>query len=266
MNCQDDYPMDKINDFLINCGKSDSPRELSIRIIEYMEKIISYDQARIYFLDQKNVIIGEILLGVDKRWMNVYKDYFSQILDGRYSVAKLVSKSNFCSVKNIDYTVCLEDEFVRDYIRPQRIFNNISFALSDQHGIVRKLLMFDRTGKEAYSKRDLNIFAIIMPLLQNLHKNYYIQPKWEDDFSVNGERSESILTRRESEIAMMIKDGFTPERIAQGLFMSCATVYKHIEHIHKKLNVSNRQELILKLLHMTTFEKRTEDKSALPAL
>jgi LuxR family transcriptional regulator of spore coat protein len=254
MNCQGDDLMNNINDFLIDCGKSDSPRELSVKIIECMEKIIPYDQARIYFLDQKNVIIGEILLGVDKRWMNAYKDYFSQILDGRYSVTKMLSKNSFCSVKNIDYTVCLNDEFVRDYIRPQRILNNISFALRDQHGIIRKLLMFDRTGKVGYSKQDLTIFAKIMPLLQNLHKNYYIQPKSEDEFSFNGEKPTSILTKRESEIAMMIKDGFTPERIAQALFMSCATVYKHIEHIHKKLHVSNRQELILKLLHMSLFE------------
>jgi DNA-binding CsgD family transcriptional regulator len=261
MNLQDMYSFDDINDFLINCGNSDDPHELSVKIIEGMNKIIPYDQARIYFLDQKGAVSGEILSGVDKRWLNAYKDYYSQILDGRYSISSRLRQNNYHFAKSVennmlDYTACSGDEFVNDYIRPQKIFYNLSFALSDQHGIIRKLIMFDRTNKVKYSQRDLEIFATILPHLKNLHKNYYIQPQQDGHYWLDDQDSASMLTKREAEVAMMVYEGFTPEKIAQGLFVSRTTVYKHIAHIHEKLNVSNRQELILKLFHMKMIDQQ----------
>jgi DNA-binding CsgD family transcriptional regulator len=97
---------------------------------------------------------------------------------------------------------------------------------------------------------------MILPHLQNLHKNYYIQPKLENNYCSDAPDPGTVLTKRESEIAIMVYEGYTPEKIAQSLFVSRTTVYKHIAHIHEKLNVSNRQELILKLLHMNIPEQR----------
>jgi DNA-binding CsgD family transcriptional regulator len=253
MNWLGDCSLDDIGDFLINCGNSECPRELAVRIIENMNKIMPYDQARIYFLDQKGFVTGEILLGVDRRWMNAYRDYFSLILDGKYAVPGRVKNSDVRRVKSagiINYTVCSGDEFVSDYIRPQKILYNLSCSLYDQHGIIKKILMFDRAGKTNYSERDILIFSMILPHLQNLHKNYYAQPKSDDNFCQDDRDPDSGLTKRELEIAMMVSEGYTPERISKSLFVSRTTVYKHIAHIHEKLNVSNRQELILKLLHM----------------
>ena len=44
----------------------------------------------------------------------------------------------------------------------------------------------------------------------------------------------------------------TPNRIGQTLCVSLPTVYRHIANIHAKLGVSNRQELLLKLLDQET--------------
>ena len=55
------------------------------------------------------------------------------------------------------------------------------------------------------------------------------------------------LTRREMEICYLVKDGMTNQEIAKRLFISLGTVKNHIKSIHKKLEVSNRGQLVANL-------------------
>ena len=57
------------------------------------------------------------------------------------------------------------------------------------------------------------------------------------------------LTTREAEIAAFLVKGVTPPNISRELCISITTVNKHIANMHAKLNVSTRQELIVKLLN-----------------
>ncbi|MBN2039709.1 MAG: DNA-binding response regulator, partial [Spirochaetes bacterium] len=43
--------------------------------------------------------------------------------------------------------------------------------------------------------------------------------------------------------------GLTPKQISKKYFLSPRTIYKHMENIHQKLNVSSQQELLVKLLN-----------------
>ena len=57
------------------------------------------------------------------------------------------------------------------------------------------------------------------------------------------------LTPREIEIVDLISQGVKPQGIANTLYISLATTYKHLQHIYEKMNVSNNQELMVKLLN-----------------
>ncbi len=61
-----------------------------------------------------------------------------------------------------------------------------------------------------------------------------------------GEKVDFDLTKREMEILEQLKGGLSYEQIATNLFISYGTVRKHIEHIYRKLQVSNKIEALQK--------------------
>jgi len=85
----------------------------------------------------------------------------------------------------------------------------------------------------------------IRPHLDNLYQNFYVMIPGENNI-----KKDIPLTSRESEIAGLLKQGVTPARISEKLCISITTVKKHIANMHSKLNVSNRQELLVKLFRV----------------
>lgn len=53
--------------------------------------------------------------------------------------------------------------------------------------------------------------------------------------------AEHGFTRRETEVGLMVANGFTNLRIAEELFISETTVKKHITHIYEKGGISGRK-------------------------
>lgn len=64
--------------------------------------------------------------------------------------------------------------------------------------------------------------------------------------NAESERIDFDLTKREMEILEQLKGGLSYEQIATNLFISYGTVRKHIEHIYRKLQVSNKIEAVQK--------------------
>ena len=55
----------------------------------------------------------------------------------------------------------------------------------------------------------------------------------------------TVLSKRELEIVSLLADGLTNEKISQKLFISKRTVKIHLNHIFRKLGVSNRTQAAL---------------------
>jgi len=55
----------------------------------------------------------------------------------------------------------------------------------------------------------------------------------------------SVLTRRENEILRLLADGYSNKEIAERLFVSPSTIHSHRTNLMRKLNLSNRHELVL---------------------
>ena len=56
------------------------------------------------------------------------------------------------------------------------------------------------------------------------------------------------LTAREAEIARLVAEGLHNKQIAKKLNISPNTVSVHLVHIHKKLNLTDRRQLMLLVL------------------
>ena len=249
MKTEVEYPWPQISDFILTCGFERTPRSLAIKILAEINKLVPYDQARIYSLNVEGEVCDDVLFGVDNRWPSSYYQYYSKILNGKYSLARRIDgtgrRNDRESSGVYDWINCDCDEFVSDYIRPQGIRYSYGFGLRDMNDRCKRLVMMDRLGLPCFSDVEMRIMATLIEHLSYLHRNFYFNEN--DESAVGRKGTDEALTPRETEIANLIRKGYSPKLIAKKLFVSRTTVYKHITHIHAKLGVSTNQELLVKL-------------------
>ena len=119
------------------------------------------------------------------------------------------------------------------------IFNALDFTLETCN--------FKRNSKA----QDIEVLNILVPALNNLHKNFYV--KIPGGFrQSNPLYADAQLTDREVEIVDLICQGVSPANISKILHIATSTTYKHIAHIYEKFHVSSRQALLVKLLNQST--------------
>ena len=58
-------PWNRINDFLLDCGRVRDPKEFAKTVMDRISALIPFDQARLYFLNDNGDIYDEYLIGVD---------------------------------------------------------------------------------------------------------------------------------------------------------------------------------------------------------
>lgn len=251
-------PWIKINDFLVDVGNVREPKEFCVQVLKKIYQLIPYDQARIYFINDTGKIYDEVLFGVDPMWSEAYIEYFSKVENGRYAIparrhAISTGMENGCySMPRIeggvyDWAKYEGDEFITSYIKPQRIRYSAGFGIHSADNFTKSVYMLDRISRSGYTREEIDLMSIIQPHLDNLHKNLFVLPSLNSCFNKNQD-VQNHLTKRESEIAELLCRSLTPTKISQKLYISQPTTYKHIANMHAKLDVSNRQELILKLM------------------
>jgi DNA-binding CsgD family transcriptional regulator len=241
-----DIPWFKINDFLLDCGKVCHPREFCIHLLRKLYSLVPYDEGMVCFLDATGAIIDEFLLNMDPQIIRDYKEYYSKLEDGRYSIsARIREKKVYNSIQECvhDWSMEENNEFVADYVRPQGIRYSLGLALCDINDSVKSVCIINRIRQAKFCDAEMRIMATIFPHLRNLHRNLFFKTMESD---ANANSALSCLTARESEIVALLCKGIGPQRIGRDLFISRATVYRHIANIYNKLDVSSIQELMVK--------------------
>lgn len=253
------FPWMKIHEFLNDMGNVRDPKEFCVQAVKNIHVLIPYDQARIYFVNKAGKIYDEFLIGVEKWWSDAYLEYFSKIDGERFSVSTRYNAIPIIRKQTGHYTFPTLGGSVYDwkkynvgnkefseYIRAQRINHSAGFAFRGVDNNPKSIYALDRTRQSGYSREEIGIMSIIQSHLDNLHKNMFVLG--QSNCYVTSACTQDLLTKRELEISELLCSGLTPIKISCQLFVSLSTVYRHIANIHKKLNVSNRQELLLKLL------------------
>jgi DNA-binding CsgD family transcriptional regulator len=246
-----EIPWMKIDEFLLNVEVVQEPRAFSEQVIRKMFALIPYDQARVYLVNENGKIYDHILFEVKKEWSDAYIHYFSKIENGRYSLLNKIRMDGTSFIPGvegavIDWSRKQADEFLNNYIRPQGLSFSAGFRVFDADNLSNCIYCIDRISRSGYTRTEIEIIRKIAPHLNNLFKNVailgsaYRRPRSPD--------IQKVLTPRELEIADLLRKGMTPSKIGSRINISLPTVYRHIANIHSKLEVSNRQELLLKLM------------------
>ena len=87
MYSSSNLPWPKIHEFLLDIGEIRDPKEFCVRVAKRIHRLIPYDQARVYFVSDTGRIYDEFLLGVEQRWSDLYREYFSRMDNGRYAIS-----------------------------------------------------------------------------------------------------------------------------------------------------------------------------------
>ena len=258
MNSSSNLPWTKIHEFLLDVGNVREPKNFCVKIIRRIHRLIPYDQARIYFMDDTGKIVDEFLLGVEQRWSDVYREHYSKMRNSYYTISADNSTTRRGPEKGrylfpritgavYDWADRERDEFITDYIMPQRLSHSAGFVLYNTAGLMKSVCCLDRTSRSGYERKEIDTIATIQPHLDNLHRNLFVPTA--KYLSARNPEIQERLTNRELEIATLLCRGMTPARISNHLCLSLSTTYTHIANMHKKLGVSNRQELLLTLMN-----------------
>ena len=114
--------------------------------------MIPFDQARVYFVNDSGKIYDQVLVGVDRTWSDVYLEYYSRMGGGATRFLAPAWKNAAIFVPQArggiyDWTRCEGDQFMTEYIRPQRLHYSAGFGFHDADGLTKSVYVLDRTGR-----------------------------------------------------------------------------------------------------------------------
>jgi DNA-binding CsgD family transcriptional regulator len=102
----------------------------------------------------------------------------------------------------------------------------------------RRVLLF-RNGGSDFTDRDALLLTLLRPHLYSLH----LRQRYRN-------RGLPTLTARQMEILRMVAAGLSNGQIARALYVSEATVGKHLENIFSRLDVTNRAAAAITWTHL----------------
>jgi DNA-binding NarL/FixJ family response regulator len=98
-------------------------------------------------------------------------------------------------------------------------------------------------AREDYSDEDLEVARRLQPLLVLLERQVQVLGGAPDGSRDGAGRG--VLTGRERAVLVLLERGCTAEAIGRELGVSPRTVHKHLEHLYRKLGVSDRLRAVV---------------------
>lgn len=237
---------------VLECSLAHSPRSFATRLLELLKKVCPYDEAMVFFFDANGKVSGCYTVNVKDEWVKEYMDIYLSTDAAPEEVSlyqNLSEDSDFNFSRIIDWGSFPKSDFITNYIDKRGLKYSWGFTFFDLNGAYRVVFALDRTRKEAFSEFERYRLELALPILNNMHRNFFYQGMDTKDHVVQSPWRDFKLTPRESEIANLLCQGMTVQKISSTLYIAVTTTYKHIAHIYEKLGVSSQQELLVKMLN-----------------
>ncbi|MDO4545654.1 MAG: helix-turn-helix transcriptional regulator [Bacillota bacterium] len=224
-----------------------------MKLLELLKTTCPYDEAVAFFLDVNRKISGQYTVNINKKWLDMYLNYYLHMMDNAspsFSVVQDLdetSKTSFSRI--IDWAKYPRTEFINDYINERGLKYSWGFCFFDLNKAYRVVISLDRVHKNPFSDAERAGLELALPVLNNMHRNFFYQGMDTEDNLIQSPLSQYNLTTRETEIANLLCQGMTVRNISDILFIAVTTTYKHIQHIYEKCDVSSQQELLVKVLN-----------------
>lgn len=246
MNVNMDWKV--LYELIAQCSQAHTPKGFAVAIVENIGRVCPYDRALIYFFDGNGRVCDQYLKRVSDRYSVQYLSYYVHADNGRYSCYKEYREGdNHPIVKVFSWENQISEEFIPEFIRPNGLKYSAAFVLYDLNGNYRAFISLDRTKEEPFGDLELEQMHHLVPVLNRMHKNFFYEEFCQEEI-YSKTWQDGQLTKREIEIANLLCQGISPANISRTLYIAPKTTYHHISNIYKKLHVSSKQELLVRLL------------------
>ncbi len=233
---------------VLECSQAHTLRGFSIRLLELLKKVCPYDSAMVFFFNANGKISGKYAVGAKEDWLDMFLDYYLNMVP-EFDIYRGAPETSDCQFSRIiDWSTFPPSEFKRDYIDVLGLKYSWGFCFFDLNGAYRVVISLDRIRDIPFSDAERTRFELALPILNNMHKNFFYQGIDTRERVVQTPWVRYGLTTRESEIVALLCQGMTAQNISNALFIAITTTYKHISNIFRKVGVSSQQELIVKLI------------------
>jgi len=135
----------------------------------------------------------------------------------------------------------LRNPWYLEAMRPRSAEREMKVWLPAPDGITRCFWVERGPDSSDFDERDRAVLTVLRPYLSA------IRERWERRF-----RPATLLTRRETEILQLVREGLTNREIAARLFVSAGTVRTHLENVFEKLDVHTRTAAVALAFSVTT--------------
>jgi len=142
-------------------------------------------------------------------------------------------------------------EFFNDFLMRDGLHHGINLYAYDGNLNIGDLRIWRAKRRPRFGKRE----AVLLNTLLPFFRNALIHAKTVEGLGARSitldrkyMKTRHYLSRRESDIALLVCKGLTDPEIANALGISFSTVRTHLKHLFLKLDVTTRTEMICALL------------------
>ena len=142
-------------------------------------------------------------------------------------------------------------------IRKNPLTKNIPVIMLTAIGDDQKMISGLKIGADDYIVKPFvlpNLLARIEAVLRRCKRDF--EPQEKINVTINKNNQFNYLNRREKDVLLLVTQGENNKSIADKLVLSEVTVKSHLSSIFKKLNVTNRTQLVLLAMHVNLLEEK----------
>lgn len=230
------------------CNRACTPQGFGVGILEHIGRLCPYQQGLLYLIDANHHLMGHYLKDIEERYNQAYLEYYVDSDNGSYDAFADLREDPLNPTINVhDWKKEKSSEFIPDFIQDRGLCYSAGFGLFDLNGSTRLVIALDRLQDCPFTAQELYHLKLAVEMLNSSFKKFFFHgTSWSQIDKAY--LKEQNLTPREIEVADFMSQGISPANISKILCISQSTTYKHIAHIYTKLGVSNKQELLVKLL------------------
>ena len=217
-------------------------------VLESLSFLVPCDEVSFTELDRarKTVIRGvgyrqdgpESGPGMETFWRLVHEHPLcAQTVSGRFEALKI---SDFVTSRELR-----RREIYAEWFRPWEAEHELEIGLPSPLWHTKTLVFGRSKARPDFDERDRTVLNALQPHLIQVYRHTALRRRLAD--GSGGSAAAAVLTDREREILVLVREGKTNSQIARELWIAHGTVRKHLEHIYRKLGVQSRTAALARL-------------------
>lgn len=242
-----------VNSFILQCVERKDIDDYMSFAIQELSKLIPYDNGvALYYQSGVERPAKIQTFNFKERWILPWQNYFSSFESLKDLVPKRLQHHSIGStVSYLVWPALPKDEITKEYIRKLGLIHSFVISLKGPQSTARVVLVCNRLRDVPFTPLEKELLDVLIPHLGNIALKFARHVKGSPEQArVQAILDVAGLTKQEQNIVLHLCKGASISEVSDLLCISITTTRKHLTHIYKKLQVSNIQGMLVRLLNI----------------